>query len=82
MASRELTINGVFYTVEYVPPQAGRTPGLQYTSENGFRCFVPLARTALPATSAAFSSAPEERLAQWGQRAIRGFVSKSLRTGR
>jgi hypothetical protein len=81
---RELTINGVYWTVEFVPPAAGDTGsavtsragarkagGLQYTSENGFRCFVPIGETPLAPTPSAFASASDDVLADLALRALR-----------
>jgi hypothetical protein len=80
MSSRELTINGVFWTVEFVPPDAEKGGertgarsggGLQYVSENGYRCFVPLADTGLGPSAEAFASASDDLVAQWALRALR-----------
>ena len=76
MTARELTINGVHWTVEYVRPGDeahgdGAGGGLQYTSENGFRCFVRFAAVGLPADPEAFATVSDDLLAAWAQTALR-----------
>jgi hypothetical protein len=80
MPTREITINGVFWTVEFVPPSvdtdgtrsgARAAGGLQYVSENGFRCFVPLPETGLSPSVDAFTGASDDHIAQWALRALR-----------